>query len=330
MQDDKAARHFLDYRGVSLAGAEFGQGSLPGTYGRDYIYPEAGSTAYFAGKGMNLIRLPFRWERLQPQLNQPFDVEELKRLKSFVSEVTASGMYVLLDPHNFARYRDDVIGSPSLPAAAFGDLWSRLAKEFKANPKVMFGLVNEPHDMSTEDWVAAANEAIRAIRATGAANTITVPGNAWSGAHSWSRDYYGTPNAEAMLKVKDSGNNMVIEVHQYLDSDSSGSSQECVDPKIGVDRLSGFTAWLKKYHKRALLGELGAADNKVCREALTAMLDHLHANADVWTGFAWWAAGPWWNDYFLSIEPAAHGKDKPQMDVLAPYLPRKKDPSGTR
>ncbi len=49
------------------------------------------------------------------------------------------------------------------------------------NPKVIFGLMNEPHDLPTENWLTAANVAIAAIRATGATNLITVPGNAFTG-----------------------------------------------------------------------------------------------------------------------------------------------------
>ena len=53
-------------RGVNLAGAEFGKGR--GSYGKDYAYPSAETIAYFAGKGFNAARLPFKWERLQPRL----------------------------------------------------------------------------------------------------------------------------------------------------------------------------------------------------------------------------------------------------------------------
>ncbi len=56
---------------------------------------------------------------------------------------------------------------------------------FKGNPKMLFGLMNEPHGMPTEQWLGAANAAIQSIRAAGAPQLILVPGNAWIGAHSW-------------------------------------------------------------------------------------------------------------------------------------------------
>ena len=309
----------LAWRGVSLAGAEFGESQLPGTYGVDFIYPANESVGYYKGKGMNLVRLPFRWERLQPQLNQALDPVELERLKRLVEAATTQGVDVLLDPHNYARWRGETVGSVAVPYTAFADFWQRLALRFKDNPRILFGLMNEPNSMPTETWVEAANAGIAAIRATGATQVIAVPGNAWSGAHSWSQDFYGTPNAQAMLHVTDSGNNLVFEVHQYLDADSSGRSAACVSPTIGVERLRDFTAWLKANGKRGLLGEFAGGDNETCRLAVSATLQYMKDNGDQWAGWVWWAGGPWWSDYIYTIEPQA-GSDRPQMQWLAPYL----------
>jgi endoglucanase len=315
---------------VSLAGAEFGEAHLPGIYGTDYIYPSANEAAYFKGKGMTMVRLPFRWERLQRTLNAQLDATELGRMKTFVNSVTAAGTTVLLDPHNYARYQGNLIGSGAVPIAAFADFWSRLATEFKGNSLVMFGLMNEPHDIQTETWAGAANAAIAAIRATGAANTVAVPGVAWTGAWSWSETYYGTSNAVAMLSVTDSGNNMLFEVHQYLDADSSGgAANPCVSASIGSERLANFTAWLRTNNRRGLLGEIGAPANATCNAALVDALSYVKNNADVWVGWVWWAAGPWWGNHTMSIEPiwsgdwATSGRalaDKEQMSILAPYL----------
>jgi len=314
-----AASRPLSWRGASLAGAEFSESKLPGTYGTDYIYPANDSVAYYKGKGMNLVRLPFRWERLQPQLNQALDPVELDRLKGLVEAATTQGVDVLLDPHNYARYRGEIVGSAAVPHTAFADFWQRLALQFKDNPRILFGLMNEPNTMPTETWVSAANAGIAAIRGTGATNVITVPGNAWTGAHSWSQNFYGTPNAQAMLGVSDSGNNLLFEVHQYLDGDSSGQSATCVSPTIGVERLRDFTAWLKAKGKRGLLGEFAGGDNETCRQAVSATLQYMKDNGDQWAGWVWWAGGPWWGDYIYTIEPKA-GSDRPQMQWLSPYL----------
>ena len=63
---------------MNLAGAEFqvqtwGVDSVTGTYGTDYIYTNTTEIDYYVGKGVNVFRLPFAWERLQPTLNGDFD-----------------------------------------------------------------------------------------------------------------------------------------------------------------------------------------------------------------------------------------------------------------
>ena len=310
------------YRGVNLAGAEFKGSVLPGVHGKDYTYPKASQLDYFIDRGMNVFRLPFRWERLQPTASAAFDDAELARLDAFVTAATAKGAHVLLDPHNGARYRGGIVGQ-DVPVAAFADLWTRLATRYKGNPKVIFGLMNEPNKMPTLLWRDDANAAIRAIRATGAHNLILVPGNAWSGAHSWSTVTGGASNAEAMLGIVDPGNNSAFEVHQYLDRDSSGTSPQCVDAAVGARRLAGFTAWLKAHGKRGFLGEFAGGRDATCAAALDGMLDHIDANADVWLGWTYWAAGAWWGDYMFSVEPTGCPQacvDKPQMATLQRHL----------
>lgn len=318
----------LPYRGVSLASAEFtvdawGYGAIPGTHGIDYVYPDPAythySADYYINQGMNAFRVPFRWERLQPTRLAAFNSAELSRLKTLVNRLVSQGRTVILDPHNYARYGTALIGSAEVPITDFRDFWSRLATEFKGSPNVIFALMNEPHDMPTEQWVSAANAAIGAIRDTGATQLILVPGNGWTGAHSWNQNWYGTSNASAMLQIGDSANNFAFEVHQYLDSDSSGNQQDCVSGTIGSERMQGFTSWLRANGRKGFLGEFGGGTSSVCLSALDDMLYHLEANADVYLGWTYWAGGPWWGSYFATLEPA-NGVDRPQMNVLRRHL----------
>lgn len=273
---------------------------------------------------MNIFRLPFRWERLQRSLNAQFDSGEIGRIDAFVAYATGRGAYVLLDPHNYARYRLDgtsqVIGGAAVPNSAFANLWSRLAARYKTNSRVIFGLMNEPHDMPTEQWRDAANAAIAAIRSAGAANLILVPGNGWTGAWSWSSTWYGTANATVMLGISDPGDNFAFEVHQYMDSDSSGRSETCMSATIGAERIAGFTAWLRQHNRRGFLGEFAGGRNQTCYDALDKTLDAIDANSDVWLGWTYWAAGPWWAEYMFTLEPSG-GADRPQMPVLQPHFP---------
>jgi endoglucanase len=316
----------LEYGGVSLAGAEFGEGNLPGIHGTHYTYPGQDEVDYFKSRGMSIVRLCFRWERLQPSLGADLESNELARLNGFVSVTTAKGMRVVLDPHNYARYHGNVIGSAQVPMSAFGDFWARLAGIYKTNGCVVFGLMNEPHDMATETWRDAAQIALNAIRATGATNLVLVPGNGWSGTHSWLQNWYGTPNGTALLGITDPASNFAFEVHQYLDGDSSGTTTSIVDEAIGATRLADFTQWCRTHNRRGFLGEFAAANSTFGTgrgdEAISNMLSHIEANGDVWVGWTWWAAGPWWGEYMFTLEPSGGFTiDRPAMGVLRRFLP---------
>lgn len=314
---DRGSVKPLAFTGVNLSGGEFGD-PKPGTksvYGRNYIYPSPAEMDYFRGKGVNIIRFPFHWADLQPALNRPLDPAVLGRIKEVVKEAGKRGQVVLLDPHDYARYDGKLVGSPDVPDTAFADFWGQVAAQFKDNPRVWFGLMNEPHDLPATQWLGSANAAIAAIRTAGASNLVLVPGTAWTGAHSW----VSSGNAAAMLGVRDPANHFIFEVHQYLDADSSGMNSEAVSTTIGSERLREFTEWCRRHHRRGFLGEFGAADNPAALATTDDMLRYMEANRDVWVGYAWWAAGPWWGEYMFTLEPK-DGKNRPQMATLRPHL----------
>ncbi len=166
------AQQALRFAGVNLSGAEIAPSKIPGIVGVDYTYPRSSDYTYFAGKGMNLLRLPVRWERLQPQPRGPFDAAQLALIDDAVQQAKAQGMYVIVDIHNYARHDGRLIGSSGLPVAAFVDLWRRLARAYGSDNAVVFGLMNEPHGISPAAWATAAQAAVDAIRATGASNLV--------------------------------------------------------------------------------------------------------------------------------------------------------------
>lgn len=311
----------LPFTGVNLASGEF-YGPKPDVrpiYGKNFIYPGVAEYAYFAWHGANVFRVPFLWETIQPQANGDLDPEMLGHLKDAVKLATDKGLVVELDPHNYARYYGKVLGTPEAPAAMFADFWAKLATAFKDDPRVWFQLVNEPHGISAAAWFDVANEAVQAIRKTGATNLILLPGTAYSGAHSWQSDWYGGANAASVTKVKDPIDHMVIEVHQYLDGDSSGTKPEIKSPTIGSERLRGFVAWCRANKYRAFLGEFAVPASEAGKVALEDMLASMEADRDVWLGWTWWAAGAWWPDnYMFSLKPT--GGDKAQTKWLVPHL----------
>ncbi|MBA3481311.1 MAG: glycoside hydrolase family 5 protein, partial [Pirellulales bacterium] len=259
----------LRFTGVNLSGAEFGAVPTPGNlgaYGSAYIYPTAAEVNYYMGKGMNTFRLPFRWERMQSTQLGALSAAEVNRMDTFVNYATAQGATVIIEPHNFQRYYPDpgnfqqsaqgLVGS-AVPDAALVDFWTKLGDHYKNNGRVIFNLMNEPTTLPTEQLVTTTNQVIAGIRSTGATNIIHVPGNAYTGAHAWTQNYYGTPNSVAMLNVVDPARNIVFEAHQYFDYNSSGTAASGDsnpqigttgspnNTNIGVQRLTGFTNWLR-------------------------------------------------------------------------------------
>jgi endoglucanase len=307
------------FRGINLSGAEFG--ALPGKVDHDYTWPSIATLDYFAGKGFNTVRLPFRWERLQPTLMGEFDEGELSRLMETVELIRARGMTTILDPHNYARYNELVIGTDAVPIAAYADFWGRLARLYANDDKVVFGLMNEPYKMPVAQWVDAANAATEAIRGKARANNLLlVPGTAWTGAHSWMVSIDGEPNGVALKQYRDPADNFAFEVHQYFDDDFSGTKGNCSRADDAVKAIGTFTDWLKANGRRGMLGEFGIPEGKACVAGLKAMVDVVESNKDVWTGWTYWVAGDWWSpEEPLNIQPTKTG-DRPQLQGLLPAL----------
>ena len=113
--------------GGKLAGAEFAPQHVPGVFGTDYTYPTHTEIDYYASKGLDVIRLPFLWERLQRTELGPFDVAELGRLYDVVNYATSKGLKIEIEPHNYGYGFGSLIGSGETPNSSFADLWGKLA-----------------------------------------------------------------------------------------------------------------------------------------------------------------------------------------------------------
>ena len=146
-----AQSQWLFARGINLSGGELNPERKPAVYGKDYIYPPPQELDYYASKGFAVVRLPYRWERLQPSLFGKLDGAELGRIKGFVAAAQARNMRVILSPHNFGRYflhgKETLIGTAGVPIEAFADFSQKVAAAFADNDAVYaLSLMNEPHD----------------------------------------------------------------------------------------------------------------------------------------------------------------------------------------
>ncbi len=312
--------------GVNLASAEFGIDDMEhghvhvGTYGTDYVYPTHAELDDVAAAGLNVVRIPFAWERMQPRRFGRLDPQQLGLMDDLVDHAATRGVAVILDPHNYGYGYGHLVGSADTPASAFADFWRRMARHYRDRGNVMFGLMNEPHDQTPEQWVAPANAAIAAIRAAGARQEILVPGTFHTNGDSWVSQRNA---ADFAANIRDPAGNMAFEIHQYTDADQSGGSTVAVSATIGAERLGAVTAWAEATRNRLFLGEFGAGRDDASILAMTNQLRFMQAHASVWQGGTAWAGGPWWpKGHAWALDPV-NGMLAPQLLALQEFAPRR-------
>lgn len=308
--------------GVNLACADFGS-RFPGEYNKDYTYPTDQDLVYWQQKGLKLIRMPFRWERLQHSPDGSLWQEDLQHVKDFISAAEKRGMMVLLDMHNYCRRIDNgseaIIGSKALSYASYGRFWRLLAEELSAYTNIYgYGLMNEPHDLpATVSWPLMAQTAIDSIRTVDTRTAIVVGGYHWSSARRW------VQMSDNLKNLKDPQNNLIYEAHCYFDFDGSGTykfnyEQEEGTPDKGIELVRPFVEWLKKHHLRGLVGEYGIPENDSrWLVTLDKFLRYLSKNG---VPALYWASGPWWDNAVMTIPTyRGVGPEKPQVSIMEKY-----------
>ena len=300
--------------GINLSGAEFGKND---TYGFDYIYPAAKDLSFYAQQGITLVRLPVKWERLQPDLGGELDKAELSRLVKFLDNAEKACVKVIIDVHNYGRYDGKAIGTSAVPIEKFADFWAKMSSAVGSKPAVQgYDLMNEPHGMPNKlAWPQAAQAATDAIRALGDTNTIFVEGEQWANAANWAAN---NPN----LDIHDPLDNLVYEAHLYLDKNGSGTyagsyDQEGATADLGVRRLKGFATWLEERGAKGFIGEFGVpSDDPRWQVALDNLLGAMN---DYGISGTYWGAGPWFNGYNVGLIDKL-GKPKASLDTLLARL----------
>jgi aryl-phospho-beta-D-glucosidase BglC (GH1 family) len=200
------------YRGVNLSGAEFSDtgpngGLNAGTLYQQYYFPKADDWTQLKNFGVTLVRLPIRWERLQPTLLQPLDATHLGYIKTSLADAAANNIKVLLDVHNYGRYdtaaATNTTGSingvldlgQNAPGTvggtmqqAFTDFWGRVATALVGTAGLWaYGICNEPNALTggVATWQTACQNAVEAIRLKDQSVYIGVGGYAFQGIQNW-------------------------------------------------------------------------------------------------------------------------------------------------
>jgi endoglucanase len=300
---------------INVAGAEFSPETLPGQPGVNFFFPDSKYFEKWQSRGIRVIRFPLLWERLQPSLNSPLDSSYAKLVDKMLSQAAARNIGVILDVHNYGRYKQRVLGSGAVPLSTFKNLWRRMAERWHDNPGVLgYDLMNEPYGDADTYWPAAAQAGIDGVRLYDSSKPIYVEGRSWSSAARW-------PDTNGpLLLLRDPANNLIFSAHLYLDADASGSYTQTpsnIDEDIGVTRAQPFVNWLVRNNRRGHIGESGIPPTDTrWVQAMQNLLAYLKRKC---VPMAYWAAGPMWGSYPLSIEPQKN-QDRPQWAPLGRYI----------
>ncbi|KAH7140603.1 glycoside hydrolase superfamily [Dactylonectria macrodidyma] len=323
----------LTRKGVAIPGFDFGcdiDGTCPLD---DTIKPpltELGGADgpaqmehYVDNVGMNVFRLPITWQYLVNGELGDMDKTMFGNFDKLVKACLKTGAYCMIDLHNFARFDVGIIGQGGPSNEVFGDIWSQIASNYADENRVIFGLMNEPHDLDVNLWADSCQAAVTAIRKTGAKEQIILlPGTNFTSAES----FVSTGSADALAAITNpdgSKDGLYMDVHKYLDINNSGTHEECTTDN--VEAFRGLAEWLRKNKRKAMISESGASMDPTCMEKFCTQNDFIASNSDVFEGFVAWGAGSFSFEYILTLTPSGGPGDYTDNKlmtecVIAPFL----------
>ncbi|KAJ7484854.1 carbohydrate-binding module family 1 protein/Glycoside hydrolase family 5 protein, partial [Mycena galericulata] len=313
----------LQFAGVNIAGFDFGCDTT-GTCTAGQTDSPLGNngqgqmTHFVNDDGYNVFRLPVGWQfLLNWVLGGPIDQSNMAEYDELVQACLGTGAYCLIDIHNYARWNGGIIGQGGPTNAQFAQTWSEIATMYKDTEKVIFGVMNEPHDIpNIETWAGSVQAAVTAIRNAGATSQmILLPGNDYTSAQTFISDGSG-PALSNVTNPDGSFTNLIFDVHKYLDSDNSGTNAECVTNNI-ADAWEPLTQWLRCNGRKAFNTETGGGNTASCITYMCQQIAYQAQNSDVILGYIGWAAGSFAASYVLTELPTESGSTWTDTSLVA-------------
>lgn len=354
-----------DFAGINLAGLEFGKAIDPSVIPNlsvediDASSSDLNDTQQFIQDGANTVRVPVSWSYLQNEgagkgpINTAdyYDVYVRPLLRS----LTKAKVNTIVDLHTYMRYPK--FGEQYSGCSGYGpcpdgtlitdenayiDIWSKLYTLIKNDPEIdqnyiMLDLVNEPVNVPDDKVFTIQAAVIKSLRNQGFNGYILVEGNSWTGLHSWTTSQWSSSDGKtytnATLFTRENFINagitdlskIIINVHQYLDSNFSGTGDDCQQDiwTTGDNgfNLNAFTEYLQQNQLKAIVTEFGAGQNASnCTAPMQQFAQYLKDNSAKgkdygFVGWTIWATGHGWGGYNLRVKP-----DSYQWSVLKQFL----------
>jgi len=210
----------------------------------------ASTNEVFTNWNCNLVRLPLSQDRWFGRVSDwstpkpPDGGEQYRKIVDDVVKLVLSyGRYILLDLHwsNAGEWGKN-IGQHYMPDDNSLEFWIDVAEKYSNNNAVLFGLYNEPHDITWEVWrnggtinetenKGKSNEKkftyntpghqkiVNEIRALGANNIIV------AGGVDWAYDLRGIASSYALADTPE-GNGIVYDSHIYPFKEWDGKNHD--------------------------------------------------------------------------------------------------------
>lgn len=199
--------------------------------------------------------------------NGQLDAVNTAQYNQLVRDCLATGALCIIDIHNYARFEGQVIGQGGPTNEQFANLWGQIATKYRNETKVVFGIMNEPHDIpNLSMWADTVQAAVTAIRTAGATmQMILLPGTDFTHAQTYVSNG-SAGNLSRVHNLDGSNASLIFDVHQYLDSDGSGTHTDCVTDRVN-DTFVPLAQFLKANGRKAMLTEIGGGNtSSVCSE----------------------------------------------------------------
>lgn len=308
------------WRGVNISNLEYSATPAPewDNEVRDY--------RYIASKGFKVVRVPFKWEYLQPTVNGNLDTAYRTKLDDNIGWARDNGLKIILDCHNYGTRdisgTDQILGDGVLTDAHLADLWTKLSTLYKNEPVVLaYALMNEPHDLTiqsvasnyktTATITTMTQACIDAIRNNGDSKIIIIQRDWWDSLENFLKAWNIGTNPDVWWT--DPLNNCWLELHNYFEKAG-------LTVKSRGDELEAACLWAKARGVPLFIGEFGIP-NEGRAELFSAMEYFMKVMDDYKVHGAYWAMGKSQWNVSLGIHPGnSYFEDRPQMEIIIKHL----------
>ena len=352
------------FAGVNLSGLEFSKMIDPvvipnlSVADSTSTASDLADTQSFINAGMNTVRLPVSWGYLQldgPGIGTINHAYYDNNVRPLLQTLTHAKVHTIVDMHAYMRYSkfgEQYSGCGAsgpcpdgqlvLDEKAYLSVWGQLMDAMKSDPLIdqnylMLDLMNEPVGVPDDKVFTIQGSLIKMLRKKQFNGYILVEGNSWSGLHSWATEQWtgadGQMYTNATLFTRANFikagitdlSKVIINVHQYLDSDYSGTHDDCQQDLTTTGpngfNLDAFVDYLTENKLQAAVTEFGTGRNaSSCRAPLNQFMNYLKDNSATvkpygFVGWTAWSSGHGWGDYNLRIKPTSY-----QMQVLGEFI----------